>query len=108
MDGIDEKSGKQPQAQNVQGVTPDGVTTPPAYKTWTPSKFARHIKELADQNDTHFCFFLGAGCSISSGIPGASALTRRWIKKAKQIDTDSNDTVLEWAQNKFPDFNRIG
>ncbi|MCH9813793.1 MAG: tetratricopeptide repeat protein [Epsilonproteobacteria bacterium] len=37
--------------------------------------------------DTQYIFFLGAGCSKSSGIPLASALARRWYEELKEQKT---------------------
>ena len=41
-------------------------------------EFVRYIhgRLTDDGDDGHFAFFLGAGCSISSGIPGAAKLVR--------------------------------
>lgn len=47
----------------------------PHYERITLSEFVRLI---AADTDSPYAFFLGAGASISSGIPGAESLIRKW------------------------------
>jgi NAD-dependent SIR2 family protein deacetylase len=37
-------------------------------------EFVRRFKQLIIEYDAKFCFFLGAGCSVWSGIPTAGSL----------------------------------
>lgn len=37
-------------------------------------EFVCRFKELIEKKNAKFCFFLGAGCSVSSGIPTAGSL----------------------------------
>lgn len=54
--------------------------------------------------DSRFAFFLGAGCSISSGIPGAGTLVRNWLPKLKKLRTGSEDNLEEWVKKEFPKY----
>jgi len=60
--------------------------------------------------DKHkFAFFLGAGCSISSGIPGSKELVSRWLESYYQEETgcnpDSEDPeYLNWLNYNFPGY----
>ena len=47
-------------------------------------EFVDEIYEDCQNNsDSKYLFFLGAGCSKSSGIPLASELTEQWYEKLK-------------------------
>ncbi len=45
-------------------------------------EFVRRLKDQINQ-DSKLVFFLGAGCSISSGIPGAGDLVKSWLPRLK-------------------------
>jgi hypothetical protein len=61
--------------------------------------FARALSEKQS-----FAFFLGAGCSLSSGVLLASTLTLRWIREMKRQDTGSSIDFETWYQKRHPDF----
>ena len=65
-------------------------------------EFVRYIHERLtdDGDDGHFAFFLGAGCSISSGIPGAATLVRGWLPRLYERVTGKapdHGSVDAWA-----------
>ena len=70
----------------------------------SPGEFVRRIKESMDYEDSKFAFFLGAGASISSGIPGAATLVRDWLPRLKNLKTGSEENILEWAEKEFQDY----
>ncbi|ESW93821.1 hypothetical protein X770_00960 [Mesorhizobium sp. LSJC269B00] len=55
-----------------------------------------------------FAFFLGAGCSISSGILPASTLCLRWIRELKRNETGNSLDFEEWYEKakSNPGFSR--
>ncbi len=63
-------------------------------------EFVRMFKIiLAEQEASRFAFFLGAGCSLSSGIPTAGQIVKNdWLPKLKKIKTGSDTGVEEWAK----------
>ena len=68
-------------------------------------EFVRRLKTLIDEHeDSKFVFFLGAGCSISSGIPSATSLVRSWLLKLKKMKTGSNDNFTSWLTETFPEY----
>lgn len=68
-------------------------------------EFVRRIGLAADQNDTHFVFWIGAGCSISSGIPGAASLvTDRWLPQLQRIRGGGDLDLKDWAAQAFPGY----
>jgi NAD-dependent SIR2 family protein deacetylase len=70
-------------------------------------EFVRRIKKLIDENsDCRLAFFLGAGCSVTSGIPGASRLVERWLPKLKNHKTGNIDNLDEWAEMEFIKYNK--
>jgi len=52
-------------------------------------QFVRHLRDTMD-NESRFAFFLGAGCSISSGIPGAGELVNEWLGRLCRQQTGDN------------------
>ncbi len=66
-------------------------------------EFVRMFKMiLAEQSNSRFVFFLGAGCSLSSGIPTAGQIVKNdWLPKLKKIKTGSDTGVEEWAKNEL-------
>jgi Tfp pilus assembly protein PilF len=68
-------------------------------------EFVRRLHAAMEEEDSRFVFFLGAGCSISSGIPDAGTLVRsRWLPRLMQVQTGREDNLLEWARGTFPAF----
>lgn len=64
----------------------------------TVAQFARKIANHLQENG-RVCFFLGAGCSISSGVPGGGALARRWLDELHHEEA-TNDDLATWAQSE--------
>ncbi|KYK35133.1 MAG: hypothetical protein AYK19_11260 [Theionarchaea archaeon DG-70-1] len=68
-------------------------------------EFIRRLKNLmTDHEDSRFVFFLGAGCSMSSGIPGAKALVKRWLPRLKKVKTGDEDKCESWIKEEYPDY----
>ena len=68
-------------------------------------EFARRLKKFFDSSDSRMTLFLGAGCSISSGIPSAGELVRQWLPRLKKIRTGSEQGTLDWVKKIYPDYN---
>jgi Tfp pilus assembly protein PilF len=70
-----------------------------------PDRFVRTIRNYTSENgsESKYAFFIGAGCSISSGIPGAASLVKeRWIPDLQRIiDPSSDSEPLVWADEYF-------
>jgi len=61
-------------------------------------EFVRRFKNKMDKNeDSKFVFFLGAGCSVSSGIPAAGGLVKTWLPRVKKLVTDDESDYEDWA-----------
>jgi Tfp pilus assembly protein PilF len=65
--------------------------------------FARKLQGILANPDCKIVWFLGAGCSISSGIPGASQLVERWLPRLKILEEESDSNWQEWAKERFPE-----
>ena len=76
-------------------------------KTITAEHFVRQLKRHMEEHDARFVFFLGAGCSISSGIPGASRLVRGWLSTLHEEQTAGNIPFDKWLNVQFPDYNEL-
>ncbi len=54
-------------------------------------EFVRRLKASMKDQDSRFTFFLGAGCSVSSGIQSAGTLLKSWLPKLKRFKTGNDD-----------------
>lgn len=55
--------------------------------------------------DKRFALFLGAGCSVSSGIPAAGALVKdRWIPRLREFKAPRRSDVDNWAREAISDY----
>jgi hypothetical protein len=62
-------------------------------------EFTRRLRSLADNHENKIVFFIGAGCSISSGIPSAANLTKEWIKVLKMFEVGDSISFDEWISS---------
>ena len=67
-------------------------------------EFVRRLK--ADTNaEKRFALFLGAGCSVSSGIPTAGELVRdRWIPRLRDYKAPGRSDMDTWAREEIPGY----
>ena len=69
-------------------------------KTIDVFEFACRLRMLAKDQDTRFVFFLGAGCSVTSGIPAAGELARQWLRTFKDdIRGEKGIDLKEWVKS---------
>ena len=65
-------------------------------------EFVRRLKNLLEEKeDSKFVFFIGAGCSVSSGIPAAGPLIKSWLPRLKRLKTGDERNYEEWAKGKY-------
>ncbi len=70
-------------------------------------EFVRRLKAATTSSgtDSRYTFFLGAGCSISSGIPGAASLVKDyWLPRLKGLETGDDREIKEWVTTVFPGY----
>lgn len=69
-------------------------------------EFIKRLRRLAEHSDNRIVFFLGAGCSVSSGIPGAATLALKWIKELKELQMGEKISFEDWLidSKKYKDF----
>ena len=63
--------------------------------------FVRHLKQTIHQEGS-FAFFLGAGCSISSGVPTAKDLVDQWLPRLHDQMTGGEVPFDEWVSRELP------
>jgi Tfp pilus assembly protein PilF len=72
-------------------------------------RFVRKFKYRLSHDKHKFAFFLGAGCSVSSGIPASKELVSKWLKTLYYEETGKEASYLtgdfkKWVQKKYPDY----
>ena len=58
-------------------------------------EFVKRLKRLLS-SEGMAAFFLGAGASISSGIPGAGALSKEWVKELYSVQRHTGEAFDDW------------
>lgn len=67
-------------------------------------EFVRRLKSNSGESDRHYTFWIGAGCSVSSGIPAAAALVKdNWLPRLYDFK-NPGVSLDEWAQETFEDY----
>ena len=68
-------------------------------------EFARRLHETTKQSDKRFALFLGAGCSVSSGVPDAASLVRdHWLPRLRDFRSPHRKDLDAWAKEVFPNY----
>lgn len=63
-------------------------------------EFARRLKVVCKQNDKRHAFFIGAGCSISSGIPDSNHLVKEvWLPMLRDLRAPERKDLEQWASS---------
>lgn len=72
------------------------------FRKMTAGEFTRRLKKMCEHPDSRFAFFLGAGCSVSSGIPDAARLVRQhWLPRLRDLRDPARKDVDKWAAENF-------
>ena len=67
-------------------------------------EFVSRLKHmLTEFGDYQIAWFLGAGCSVSSGIPAANALVQDWLK-VRHGGSPSAQELEAWTKGEYPQF----
>ncbi len=73
----------------------------------TADEFARRLRDTSRESDKRFAFFLGAGCSVTSGIPAAGGLVRdHWLPRLRGYRAPHRHDHDEWVREEFPAFDQ--
>ena len=68
-------------------------------------EFVRRLKASCSRQDEKYAFFLGAGCSVSSGIPAAADLVKKiWLPKLFEFRKGESE-FNDWIREEFPEYN---
>jgi tetratricopeptide (TPR) repeat protein len=57
------------------------------------------IADNLDDGNTRFAFLLGAGASVSSGIPSGEELANKWLKELKKFNPEKHSTLQEFIND---------
>ena len=73
-------------------------------------EFVRRLRaDTADiRSEKRFALFLGAGCSVTSGIPSAGGLVRdRWLPRLRSYQAPARSDLEVWAKEVIPDYDPL-
>ena len=71
------------------------------FRTITAREFVRRFRHAVTRQETSFVWLMGAGCSVSSGIPTADEAVRSWLKDLKYLETGQEADLEGWACKRF-------
>lgn len=75
----------------------------PELRKMNAGEFARRLRADSEMPDKRFAFFIGAGCSISSGIPSAGSLVKdHWFPKLQEVCSPNPDKFKVWLKKELP------
>lgn len=68
--------------------------------SWTETGLLDELESI-DQGHHHhkICFILGAGASVTSGVPTGGQFVDEWLRTARQRETDGKGDFETWATN---------
>jgi len=69
--------------------------------TYPAGEFVNMIHQQAKRRGAEFAFFLGSGCSVTSGIPDARSLTHEWLQILKDRKNAKDENLHVWAAKEF-------
>ena len=68
-------------------------------------EFARRLKVTIGAADKRFAFFLGAGCSVSSGVPHAGTLVKDiWLPRLRDLSAPTRKDLDAWASETVKNY----
>lgn len=71
----------------------------PLYKILSAKRLAQLIKE-SNGNGERFCFILGSGASVESGIPSGNSLEMQWMDCLMGTSDDSGTPAMDAAETR--------
>ncbi len=80
---------------------PERVGEECRFRSISAREFARRFRGGVARGDRTYVTLLGAGCSVSSGVPSAAELVRQWLKILIYYDCGDDVDVDEWAARNF-------
>ena len=87
-----------------KGSTP--TSSPAALRILKLEQFVRMFKDsVLDKQDIRYCFILGSGASITSGVPSGATLVNWWLTDMHR-DTQpgaSEEKLRDWIEQEFAD-----
>jgi protein O-mannosyl-transferase len=96
-------------------VTPGGKSTGAPSTSATPgiklrtisaSEFAARFAHGVSEKQQSFTWLLGAGCSVSSGIPSAGGLAKKWLGELHQFQQSKIgvEDFETWLKREYPKY----
>lgn len=74
------------------------VTLVSGVRLWSTTGLLDHIHAIhTKMPDRRFCFVLGAGASVLSGIPAGGALVRQWLEELHRREDYEGLSLEQWA-----------
>ena len=74
----------------------------PGVRKLTINGLCEEVVQRYTRRPTHrYCFLLGAGASVASGIPSGETLAKQWLIETHRRECFTGQTLAEWSKQKF-------
>src|SRR5206468_3297151 len=75
------------------------------FRSLSGDAFSHWMNDASRQEDKRIAFFIGAGCSASSGISTAGVLVQdNWLPRLRDRHAPMRDDISEWAKEFLPEY----
>ena len=75
--------------------------TPGSHKL-TLDGLCEEVVQRYSRRQTHrYCFLLGAGASVASGIPTGETLAKQWLQESHRRNDFSGQSLADWSKQQF-------
>ncbi|MCI4665449.1 MAG: hypothetical protein MRY74_12070 [Neomegalonema sp.] len=71
------------------------------FRTISAREFARRFRGGVARGDKTYVKLLGAGCSVSSGVPAAAEIVKLWLKELIYFESGDETDLDAWAARRF-------
>jgi hypothetical protein len=78
---------RRPKPRLVNSAGSGSATRPPTLQTISPREFAGRFAAAIREQQQSFTWFIGAGCSKSSGILDAAGLVEKWLLELHKLQS---------------------
>ncbi|MEM7424912.1 MAG: SIR2 family protein [Pseudomonadota bacterium] len=75
-------------------------------KEISPIEFVKRFAHGICKHGHNYTWFLGAGCSITSGIPAAGSLTKKWLNELFEMQTGGDRDFDDWLASNFAGYDQ--
>lgn len=75
--------------------------TPGSHKLTLDGLCEEAVQRYSRRQTHRYCFLLGAGASVASGIPTGETLAKQWLQESYRRNDFSGQSLADWSKQQF-------